>query len=362
MMRHLPRRTRGSTLVAVFTLLLICASIGAAVIVIEQSSMRNMDTRLMSERAFQLAESGLEWALADIREHYGALPASPVNTMQPHPTGEFTVRTEAAGSNGSDDDGDGSVDETDEQEFTLIRSTGRAAGERRTLEMMIRQEVDIPAFTSALAMNSEFPVLTLDGNAFRIKGDDHRINGTPNPSGASQPGISTAGDATYIVDQVAANQTDQITGSGGEPSVEHVDLVDVDRIMSLAEVTADVTLAPGTYSSLDIGTPTPDGIKTVYCSGDLTISGGTQGAGLLAVDGDLHVSGGLEWVGIVLVRGRVNFTGGGANNKIIGSMVIGSDVDLAGTVDLLYSSDAIALGRLRLLYLGVTSWREVANP
>jgi hypothetical protein len=222
--------------------------------------------------------------------------------------------------------------------------------------------VDVPAFEAGLAMNSEFPNFTLDGAAFRVNGNDHDVTGVGAPSLPSEHAITTLGDPVYVIAQITGQHTNQFAGTGSNPSVGSATTVDMDLLMALAAASADTLLSPGTITGLEAGTPTPDGMKTVYCPGNLTLSGGAEGAGLLAVDGNLDISGGMRWTGIVLVKGSVRFTGGGGNDRIVGSMVVGGDATLAGTIDLLYSSEAIGMARLRLLFLSVVAWREVANP
>lgn len=356
------RSARGSASLPVLVLTLLCATITSALLVTQHAVHEEVENRLDVERAFQLAEAGAAYMTAEIRENDGALPAQLVQTRSPHTSGSFTVRVVSGDMNGRDDDGDGDVDEADEEPYRVIVSTGTSGDQSRSVEVTLRQEVDVPGFESGLAMNSEFPNVTLDGAAFRVNGNDHDLGGTGTPSLPSEYALTTIGDPAYVQAQIDSQHTNQFQGTGSNPSVGSTTSVDLDLLMSLAAASADMELVPGTISQLVAGTPTQDGMVTVYCPGNLTLSGGAEGAGLLAVDGDLDITGGLQWTGIVLVRGTVRFTGGGGNDRIVGSMVVGGDATLTGTIDLLYSSEAIGMARLRLLYLGVVAWREVANP
>ncbi len=61
-----------------------------------------------------------------------------------------------------------------------------------------------------------------------------------------------------------------------------------------------------------------------YIPGDLQITGGSVGNGVLIVDGDLDIHGGLEFYGLILVKGVVRFTGGGSNpTNIYGALLAG---------------------------------------
>lgn len=356
------RRQSGNTLFSVLVVVLVVGALGAAVLSAQLGSSAQAGSRVAVERAYQMAEAGVAWAVADLRTRSGVLPTDPLVVRRPHPTGRYLVRTESAASNGQDDDGDGVVDDADEADLSVILATGEAGGVQRTLEVVLRVEVEAPELVSALSLNDATPLLDFDGNAFRINGNDHAIDGSDNPAGTDRAGISTVGATADVEIQLAANQYDQVIGTGGEPSITQDASVDLDALIEFASVVPTITLEPGTHSGVELGEATADGVEVVYAPGDLTLSGGTTGAGVLAVDGDLHISGGLQWTGIVLVRGRVEFTGGGGTNKVVGAFVVGEGMTVGGTVDLLYSSEAIDLVKLQLTYLGIYSRREVGNP
>ncbi|HET6203340.1 MAG TPA: hypothetical protein VFI25_11120, partial [Planctomycetota bacterium] len=90
-------------------------------------------------------------------------------------------------------------------------------------------------------------------------------------------------------------------------------------------------------------------------NGNLKIGGGGTGAGILLVEGNLEIAGGWDFVGYVFVTGRVTMKGGGGTKRMRGAMFVDGDliqgnvglVDLLvnGTVDLLYSSQALNLVR-----------------
>lgn len=356
------RRQAGNSLFVVLVTVLVVAGLGAAVLGTQLESSDQVESRVAVERAYQMAEAGVAWAVADIRENDGALPTDPIVVRRPHATGRFLIRTESAAANGADDDGDGTVDEADEADLSVITSTGESGGVQRSLEVVLRVAVEAPNFVSALSLNAPAPIVDFDGNAFRINGNDHHLDGSLNSSGTDRAGISTTGATTNVETQLAANQTDQVQGVGGEPSIAQDTSVDLDDLVDFAAVVPTITLEPGTHSGVELGEATEDGVEVVYAKGDITLSGGATGAGVLAVDGDLHVSGGLQWTGIVLVRGRVTFTGGGGQDKIVGAFLVGEDLSIGGTVDLFYSSEAVDLVRMQLTYLSVYSRREVANP
>ncbi|MCU1308564.1 MAG: hypothetical protein JWN45_3259 [Acidobacteriaceae bacterium] len=87
--------------------------------------------------------------------------------------------------------------------------------------------------------------------------------------------------------------------------------------------------------------------QITYVPGNLQITGGSMGNGILIVDGDLDIHGGLQFYGLILVRGVVKFSGGGSDKtNIFGSVLAGmSSVDdtvLGGSAAIHY--DQCALG------------------
>ncbi len=100
----------------------------------------------------------------------------------------------------------------------------------------------------------------------------------------------------------------------------------------------------GTQNSQTFGTlPTPfppvdsanpiGGVNQItYSPGDLKLTAGSTGAGILVVDGDLEINGGLQFFGLILVKGVISFTGGGADPTNISGAVLAGQQSLDTTV------------------------------
>ena len=91
-------------------------------------------------------------------------------------------------------------------------------------------------------------------------------------------------------------------------------------------------------------TPYPGQIT--YVPGNLKITAGSIGNGILVVDGNLEINGGLQFYGLVLVKGVVSFTGGGANpTNIYGAVLAGQsslvDTTLGGSAVIDFDSCAL---------------------
>jgi hypothetical protein len=115
---------------------------------------------------------------------------------------------------------------------------------------------------------------------------------------------------------------------------------------NLAAVADKVLTAGGTYSSIgpvssggvcqtsyienwgapeDPSDPCAFYYPIIYAPGDVHLSGGLGGQGILLVDGNLSISGGFQFAGVVIVKGALIASGSG--NKIAGS------VDVYGASD-----------------------------
>jgi hypothetical protein len=81
---------------------------------------------------------------------------------------------------------------------------------------------------------------------------------------------------------------------------------------------------PDPFPPTDPSNPIGVANQITYVPGDLKLTAGSTGAGILVVDGDLEINGGLQFYGLILVKGVVAFTGGGANpTNIVGAVLAG---------------------------------------
>jgi hypothetical protein len=101
-----------------------------------------------------------------------------------------------------------------------------------------------------------------------------------------------------------------------------------------------------------------------YAKGNLKLNGNTKGCGILIVDGDVDFNGTFDFAGIIYASGAIRFNGGGGGKNLRGALftlgaVSGEDVTINGSVDLRYSSEAIALVNQELSGgVEVLSWRR----
>lgn len=103
--------------------------------------------------------------------------------------------------------------------------------------------------------------------------------------------------------------------------------------------------------------------QVTYVPGNLQITGGSMGSGILVVDGDLDIHGGMQFYGLIVVRGVVSFTGGGSDKtNIFGSVLAGQesrvDTVLGGSAVISFDYCALPQGN-RNRPPSVLAFREV---
>ena len=89
--------------------------------------------------------------------------------------------------------------------------------------------------------------------------------------------------------------------------------------------------------------------QVTYVPGNLQVTGGTVGNGVLVVDGNLDIHGGLNFYGLVIVKGVISFTGGGSSGvNIYGAVLAGQqsyvDTTLGGSASIYFDFCSLPQG------------------
>lgn len=194
--------------------------------------------------------------------------------------------------------------------------------------------------------------MTFAGNSFYIDGHDHDYtapydtvaNATP------LPGIATPNDPTAISSNLNGQQTNNVLGSGGEPSVTSSTVnLDLQAMAEAWDEVADITYStslnnPNTSGWGDVNNL--NNLKIVHVAGDLSLQGTNSGAGVLIIDGNFTLGGTFNYNGVILCLGDVDIVGGGEAKNIIGCLMVQGTISgnsmVAGNVKLLYSSAMIS--------------------
>jgi hypothetical protein len=374
---------RGSILVFLLASVVLLAGAIMALLTIEGGRASRARTEVERARAFMIAESGVDTAAVLLTAH--AWP--PGTTLDWSTDGDdndgdglvdegdetLTATAELWGSDEADNDGDGQVDEGDEQ-IARVSCAAAAGISSANLTGWLRQtDVGLPlAPPAALTILDPAADVRFAGNSFRVSGTDFRLNGTPSGSPPVY-GIAIDGSATQVLTQLSGQQRDNVTGTGGWPSVTSWSPPTsgwlqglVDSMEPLAQIR--FTNYSGNYSGT-LGNAQSQDYLIVHSQGNLSVSGtgGSVGAGVLCVEGDLEISGSWSYIGYVFVTGRLRLTGGGSGARVYGAMYVGGDVQqslsgtvydtsISGSIDILYSSEGLAnvrdaLGGYRIVAL-----------
>jgi hypothetical protein len=218
---------------------------------------------------------------------------------------------------------------------------------------------------SPVFLNLQLPAaLTFDGkgvalfpsnsNVYVVDGNDHAGCGQPAVAPA-QPAIgvlSPADDAT-VTAAIPPNRLDKYIGSGKEPDVQDIsgslpkNLSDPQQLEELLQLIKDNTTTPpltgpisevcssvgqlGCLPLAAVGTLANPAIT--YVDGDLSLSGGVTGYGVLVVTGKFSASGTVGWKGIVLVVGEGEMeVNGGGSNQYDGAVLLAKTKDSNGNL------------------------------
>ena len=222
------------------------------------------------------------------------------------------------------------------QVFLVTSMSRTASGARAMAQMEIASPMSGLSFASALTLG---PSPTLQNmptsDNFNVIGTDaNSCGGPPSPTHPAIGGYDNpqANPATTSVADIIAALPDEnhYIGSGGTPSVENV-YSSLGETMGtpsgLKALIDSVAAAPGAHvygnnpGSIAMGSAASPAVN--YVGGDLSLSGSTDGYGILVVTGKLTMSGNFSWHGSIMVigDGEADF-GGGGNGLITGSVTI----------------------------------------
>ena len=196
-----------------------------------------------------------------------------------------------------------------------------------------------PTLPGPMIFDGANPVFnTPSSNAFTVSGNDiakGANNGVGCPAAIGEPALGAYNDpAVTILTGDANNRPQSYVGplQYGSPSVGNVgsQLTMLSTVGGLENLASTITLVAGNennvYSSnpstiRNPGTNANPQINVV--NGDLTLSGGWTGAGILLVTGNLTFQGNPSYNGLILVIGKGSVVkSGGGNGVANGSMLV----------------------------------------
>jgi len=222
----------------------------------------------------------------------------------------------------------------------------------RSFVLAKRTPVKMPTINSAMYINSTGLNLNLNGN-MKIDGNDHNTDGSPGPN-PSVPGVGldSPADSAYFANNIKSKISNDILGQGGAPSIRSIpDTTDWLAITEALIFAADITVPSGTYSS-EVTFGTPSEPKITYLNGDVHLSAGFEGDGIMIVNGNLEMDGNSKFRGIILVykNSSIECNIEGSGGMYGGIILAGTNVNIrsTGNSSFFYSSQALANAQAKL--------------
>ena len=239
------------------------------------------------------------------------------------------------------------VNDTAYQVFEVTALAVTPAGSQRIVQYTVSPTILGLSFPSALTFDGPAPVYNApNSNPSGMNGNDR--SGSNPLAGCTVPvqpsktaiGVLTSGDIAAASSGIPGNRLNNYVGTGGTPSIGNVSgsLPPAEQsvaslqnlVQSITNVANNVLTGPvNGLSAAQLGSAANPQITVV--KGDLTLSSGGTGYGILVVTGNFTFSGDWGWRGVVLVIGQGNLQeNGGGNNEFDGAMLVAKTLDGAG--------------------------------
>ncbi len=217
----------------------------------------------------------------------------------------------------------------------------------------------IPDDKAAVLYDGPSATPNYNGTSFDHDGRDYDLEGNVIPGSETKPGVlaKTQAISDALNTNLTSNQLDKITGDP-DIAVDEQPNDNFNDLVSLYANNGDSTISgcPCEYNNATFGSIDQPQITVV--EGDLTLKGGSVGAGILVVKdgGKLITRGDFTYHGIILVQGAaadmetsLEFSG---NTYVYGGMMLGSadsnadlNMRIDGNIHLRYSSEARMLAQ-----------------
>ena len=196
--------------------------------------------------------------------------------------------------------------------------------------------------------------------------NDVDVNGTgigTNVNGNDACGQGPAVDTIYVVGPPGTTTSSGNATYSPTGPVSGSDDIDIEFYVEELRSGAKTITNKNANDVADWGSPTNFVSLYAYShdfpNGELRISDGVTGYGLLLVDGDLEIVGSFDWTGLIIVTGTIDFSGGGTVAKNInGAVLANNTVTLNGGVNSVYDSCAVD-NALNSQGLAVLQWKQI---
>jgi hypothetical protein len=352
-------RTRQDGFAAVAMLLVLVPTVLVVGTFLQTMNSRSarLQSELHDEQALQTAESGIDWIIYETKVAGTTSVGTRFEERLDSGSSFQASVTYHYGSDGFDDDRDGTPDDPDEDVFQVTSTGTVGTATRRVVAYMARRSY-LPSLTGSVTLTHPSPTIDLSGSA-RIDGRNYNFNGTLAASGSTY-GIAMAppGTAAHGLAELTGSEPSKVNGVGGTPSVGPGIAINIAELINQARNSATIVVNRENVSSSTFGTTAAPVVT--YRNGDVRLAGNCSGAGLMVVEGNLTITGNFTYYGVIVVTGTVDTSLG--TTMVYGGMVMGpntSVIDLRGTCDLRYSALGVAMASaLAGRYVTFNGWQE----
>ncbi|MEJ2615857.1 MAG: hypothetical protein P8Z35_12940 [Ignavibacteriaceae bacterium] len=260
-----------------------------------------------------------------------------------------------------------------------VTSTANFMGEQHiSVADAYLEPISFPNLPSGLYIASDAVTNAKLTGDMNVDGRDHLTDGTSLKNGDGKPavfgiGVDQQSDVNSVITGLkdpskVYGLIDTTTGDVGIGSVGVTNIgIDWSKMYQYISNAADQTFINDIPSGANLGTLSSPRITLVNAdasgSGLITINK-TSGAGILVVNGDVKFAGNFDYKGIILCYKNTDiaFESTGTNRVTGGIIVAGklTTINMTGTLDVNYSSDAISAVKMNLKSNGfkILSWYE----
>ena len=240
------------------------------------------------------------------------------------------------------------------------------------------QPISFPDMPAGLYIASDAVTNAKLTGDMAVDGRDYNTDGATLKNGSGKPavfgiGVDDQTDVNSILNGL--NKPDDViglidttTGAVGHPSVGITNLgLDWSKLYQYVANAADQTFINDIPSGADLGTLTNPKITLINAdasSNKLITINKSSGAGILIVNGDVKFAGNFVYKGIILCYKNTDLTfESTGTNQVVGGVIAAGkfvDINMTGTLNIKYSSDAIAAvkGGLKSNGFKILSWYE----
>jgi hypothetical protein len=239
------------------------------------------------------------------------------------------------------------ANDTAAQVFEVTALSVTPAGGQRMVQYTVSPTILNLSLPSALTFDGPAPIYNApNSNPSGMNGNDRSgsnpLPGCTMPAQGAKPaiGVISNGDISEATSGIPSNRLSNYVGSGGAPSVSDISgtlppnqqtVTNLQNLVqSITKVANNVLTGPvSSLSAAQLGSAANPQVTVV--NGDLTLSGGGTGYGILVVTGNFTFSGDWGWRGVVLVIGRGNVQeSGGGTNEFDGGVFVAKTLDSTG--------------------------------